>query len=55
MLGPLSGAAVNMLLLSYEGECAVGVNIDRAAVPDHDLLMQCLREGWDEILALAAG
>lgn len=53
--GPLSGAAVNMLLLSYEGECAVGVNIDRAAVPDHDLLMQCLREGWDEILALAAG
>lgn len=50
---PLAGAAVNITLLSYEGMCRIAVNTDRAAVPDPDHLMACLREGWDEILAVA--
>jgi WS/DGAT/MGAT family acyltransferase len=49
---PLSGAAVNVTLLSYVDTCHVAVNSDRAAVPDPDRLIACLREGWDEILAV---
>jgi len=29
------------------------VNIDTAAVTDTELFMHCLREGFDEVLALA--
>lgn len=52
--GPLAGAAVNVTLLSYLGECHIAVNTDRAAVPDPDVLMRFLRRGWDEILAVGA-
>jgi WS/DGAT/MGAT family acyltransferase len=50
--GPTIGASVNMTLLSYDGTCCVGVTVDTAAVPDHDVFLQCLREGFDEVLAL---
>jgi diacylglycerol O-acyltransferase / wax synthase len=48
--GPTSGAAVNLTLLSYDGTCHIGVNIDVGAVPDPDLLVTCLREGIAEIV-----
>jgi hypothetical protein len=32
----------------------VGVNIDTGAVPDTDVLMQCLRDGFDEVLAVGS-
>jgi WS/DGAT/MGAT family acyltransferase len=51
--GPLSGSAVNVTLLSYEDDVHVGVNIDPAAVPDPDVLMACLREGFEEVTKLA--
>jgi hypothetical protein len=41
-----------MTLLSYDGTCCVGVNMDTAAIPDGDVFMECLREGFDEVLAL---
>jgi WS/DGAT/MGAT family acyltransferase len=50
--GPTTGSAVNMTLLSYDGTCCVGVNMDTAAIPDGDVFMECLREGFDEVLAL---
>lgn len=50
--GPTIGASVNLTLLSYDGTCYVGVTIDTAAIPDHDVLLECLREGFDEVLAL---
>jgi diacylglycerol O-acyltransferase / wax synthase len=50
--GPTIGAAVNLTLLSYDGTCCVGVTIDTAAVPDYDVLTDCLREGFEEVLAL---
>jgi hypothetical protein len=50
---PLSGAAVNITLLSYVDTCHIAVNSDRAAVADPERLLACLREGWDEILAVA--
>jgi diacylglycerol O-acyltransferase len=51
--GPTIGAALNITLMSYCGTCFVGINIDTGAVPDPDVLMECMRSGFDEILTLA--
>lgn len=51
--GPLAGAALNITLLSYQNDLNIGVTSDPAAVPDPDVLMECLRAGFDEILDLA--
>ena len=50
--GPTIGAALNVTLMSYRGTCDVGVNIDTGAVPDPDVMMECLRQGFDEVLAV---
>jgi WS/DGAT/MGAT family acyltransferase len=51
--GPTIGAALNTTLLSYDGTCHIGVNIDTAAVPDPEVLLACLAEGLTEVTALA--
>jgi WS/DGAT/MGAT family acyltransferase len=51
--GPMAGAACNVTLLSYRDDLNIGFNTDPAAVADPDTLMACMREGFDEILALA--
>ncbi len=51
---PKAGAAVNIALLSYNGNAQIGVNIDRAAVPEAEELMACLRRAFDEVSRLAA-
>jgi diacylglycerol O-acyltransferase len=53
--GPTIGASVNTTLMSYDGSCDIGVNIDTAAVPDPDVLLGCLRESLAEITALGEG
>jgi diacylglycerol O-acyltransferase len=50
--GPTIGASVNITLLSYVDSCCIGVSCDSAAVPDADVLMDCLREGFEEVLDL---
>ena len=50
--GPTIGAALNITVMSYCGTCFVGINVDAGAVPDPDLLMDCLRDGFDEVLAV---
>jgi diacylglycerol O-acyltransferase len=50
--GPTIGAALNVTLLSYCGTCHIGVNSDTGAVPDPDLLLECMRDGFEEILGL---
>ncbi|HCU91870.1 MAG TPA: diacylglycerol O-acyltransferase [Actinobacteria bacterium] len=50
--GPTIGAALNTTLVSYAGTCHIGINIDTAAIPDPDVLLECLRESFDEITAL---
>jgi diacylglycerol O-acyltransferase len=50
--GPTIGAAVNVTLLSYCDTCEVGVNTDTGAVPDPDVLMDCLRGAFEEVLDL---
>lgn len=51
--GPTAGSAVNITLMSYDGTCCIGANMDAAAIPDPDVLAQCLRDGFDEVCALA--
>jgi WS/DGAT/MGAT family acyltransferase len=49
-LVPTVGAAVNITLLSYSATWAsIGVSMDDAAVPDPDVLVQCLAEGFAEV------
>ncbi len=51
--GPPSGAAFNVTLISHCETCCIGVVVDTTAVPDPDTLVDALREGFDEVLALA--
>ena len=50
---PTIGAAVNVTLLSYVDTCAIGINVDAGAIPDHEVFCDCLAAGFDEVLALA--
>ena len=50
--GPTIGSSVNITLMSYDGTCDIGINIDTAAVPDPGVLLGCLRESLAEITAL---
>jgi WS/DGAT/MGAT family acyltransferase len=49
---PPSGAACNVALISHVDTCCIGIVIDRTAVPDDEVLVRCIREGFDEVLAL---
>ncbi|MGX9787170.1 wax ester/triacylglycerol synthase domain-containing protein [Mycobacterium sp. MMS18-G62] len=52
--GPTVGAAVNITLLTYVDVCGFGINVDTGAIPDYEVFHDCLVEGFDEVLALAA-
>jgi len=51
--GPTIGASVNVTLLTYVDTCALGINVDTAAIPDFDVFHDAIVCGFDEILALA--
>jgi diacylglycerol O-acyltransferase len=46
--GPRSGAGLNLTTVSYDGTLHVGVNIDPAATPDTDVLLECLAEAFSD-------
>lgn len=50
--GPTLGSAANVTLMSYEDRCYLGVNTDVGAVPDADVFLTCLRDGFAEVLDL---
>ena len=50
--GPTIGSAVNVTLMTYVDTCAIGVDVDTGAVPDPEVFLECLREGFEEVLAL---
>ena len=54
-IGPLPGVAMMVVLVSRGGFATVTARYDRAAVAHPDLFAQCLRQGFDEVLALAGG
>jgi diacylglycerol O-acyltransferase len=49
---PKAGAAVNCALMSYNGIAQIGVNIDRVSVPNPGELVDDLRAGLEEVIAL---
>jgi diacylglycerol O-acyltransferase len=50
--GPTIGSGLNVTLMSYAGTCNVGVNIDTGAVDDPEAMLGCLREGFEQVLAV---
>jgi hypothetical protein len=50
--GPTAGSAVNVTLMSYRDLACMGVNTDAAAIPDHDVFVQCVEDGFQEVLDL---
>lgn len=42
-------------MVSHNGTCCIGVNLDLAAVTNPELFAECLRAGFDEVLALGPG
>lgn len=51
--GPLAGVAVNVTLLSSLDDVHVGINSDMAAVPDPEVLLECLQESFEAVLKQA--
>lgn len=47
--GPTIGAAFNVTLLSYVGDCCMGIDVDDAAVPDLAVLVESLAVGFREV------
>ncbi|WP_354699384.1 Putative diacylglycerol O-acyltransferase [Paraconexibacter sp. AEG42_29] len=52
--GPLPGCATMITLVSHGDLCCIGINVDPAAITDLERFERCLREGFDEVLALAS-
>jgi hypothetical protein len=52
--GAAPGPAAMVTLMSYHGTCCIAVNVNAAAVPDHELFIRCLEEGLAEVTALAS-
>jgi diacylglycerol O-acyltransferase / wax synthase len=50
-IGPRTGSALNVTLLSYCSTASLGINIDPAAVSDPEVLFDCLSAGFDDHLA----
>lgn len=53
--GPLPGCAAMITLISHDGTCCIGINVDPAAVTHPAALVEGLRAGLDEVTALARG
>jgi diacylglycerol O-acyltransferase len=51
--GPLPGVAVMATMVTHHGVCCIGINLDGSAVKDQAVMMRCLQEGLDEVVALA--
>lgn len=52
-MGPRTGCALNVTLLSYRGSLDIGINLDPAAVTDPDALLECIDESFADLLAVS--
>jgi diacylglycerol O-acyltransferase / wax synthase len=52
--GPTIGSSVNVTLLTYVDICALGINVDTAAIPDYDVFHDAIVSSFDELLTLAS-
>jgi diacylglycerol O-acyltransferase len=51
-MGPRPGVAAMVTMVSYDGTCCLGINLDPDVITDLDLFEDCLDKGFDEVLAL---
>jgi hypothetical protein len=51
-MGPRTGCALNVTLLSYKDSLDLGLNLDPAAITDPEAFMECLDESFTALLAL---
>jgi diacylglycerol O-acyltransferase len=49
-VGPLGGVAFNLTLLSYNHSLDMGINLDRAAVTEPELLRKCMERAFGALL-----
>lgn len=52
-MGPRPGIPAMITMVTYDGTCCVAANLDPEAIADVAAFSTCLREGFDEVLALA--
>ncbi len=52
-LGPMSGSAATVVLVSYLDDLNIGINTDPAAIADPDVLVDAIRDSFDEVLKLS--
>ena len=50
--GPLPGVAVMAGLISHNGTCCIGLNIDGDAITDLAMFMECMNEGLLEVVSV---
>jgi WS/DGAT/MGAT family acyltransferase len=50
-LGPLSGTAFNLTMMSYCGMLNMGLHVDRGAIDEPELLRTCLEDAFAELIA----
>lgn len=53
-MGPRPGVPAMFAMVTYEKTCCIAVNFDPEAISDSAAFSTCLREGFDEVLALAS-
>lgn len=51
-LGPMTGAAASVVLLSYCDDVNLGINTDPAAIPDPEVFVESLHDSFGELLKL---
>ena len=51
-VGPLAGVAFNLTLLSYNHSLDMGINLDRVAVAEPDVLRRCMERAFSDLLAV---
>jgi hypothetical protein len=52
-MGPRPGVPAMVAMVTYDGTCCIAVNFDPEAIADPAAFAACLREGFDEVIALA--
>ena len=45
---------VMAVMVSHVGTCCIGLNMDGSVVRDPAVLVDCVREGFEEVLTLSA-
>jgi len=53
-VGPRPGIPAMVTMLTYDGTCCIAVNYDPDAITDAHAFSACLREGFEEVVALAS-